>query len=223
MSSESSPASSLSNTDSASIEGLEDFFEESTTLHSDGGLTIKQAVHYFNLSARKIKKGIKKGEIAATYHEGDKGSSWRVFPNGVPDRLSERLYVPQLPALIEPPITVANAVVQEVNELRSLVLHLTERLERLESEQEHRLFLQQNLQAPATRKRNKPVSAVQPPNDMIFAPPTDDHVAFEQEPDAYDQPAPAEQDNNEVLMISAKEVESPKMTLLNRLRGWLRK
>lgn len=196
MSSQISPSSPLPNSESSSIEGLEDFFEESTTLHSDGGLTIKQAVHYFNLSARKIKKAIKNGEIAATYQSGEKGSRWRVFPNGVPERLSSRAFVPQLPAVIEEPTQAISATAFEVNELKDLVVQLCQRIDKLETERlEQQKTLMQALQQQAEQSQRRYEQTNFDPR----------HV------------------DEEVMLISAEAVEPPKPTLLNRVRTWLRR
>ena len=66
-----------------SSEGLEEFFDTSAELAC--GLTIKQAVHFYGISARLIKAKIALHEIPAARLDVDGKRKWRVFPDGVPE------------------------------------------------------------------------------------------------------------------------------------------
>ncbi len=111
----------------ATIEGMDDFFPHSAVdngscrestgapaLESDclgqldiqlelesaiaASLTIKQAVHYYDLPAKQIRHRIKSGEIKALRLGGESGRKWRVFPQGLPQSLLA-MYESELPAI----------------------------------------------------------------------------------------------------------------------------
>jgi hypothetical protein len=67
------------------VQELEDIFAIDPLAFRDAGLTVKQAVHYYNLSPKTIKERIKRGEIPAVSMPGRKGLKWRIYPDGVPE------------------------------------------------------------------------------------------------------------------------------------------
>jgi hypothetical protein len=67
------------------VQELEDTFAMDPLAFKDGGLTVKQAVHFYNLPAKAIKERIRRGEIPAVGMPGRKGWKWRIYPDGVPE------------------------------------------------------------------------------------------------------------------------------------------
>lgn len=82
------------------IDGMEEFFEDCTERDLEKSLTIKQAVHYYNMPPREIRAGIKSGQIKALRLGGQNGRKWRIFPQGIPQHLADR-YASTMPP-IEP-------------------------------------------------------------------------------------------------------------------------
>lgn len=72
-----------------SVEGMEAFFDENAAEAAaalvDTGLTMKQAVHFYNLAPKLIRAKIKNGEIPAVRLELAGKRKWRVYPGGVPE------------------------------------------------------------------------------------------------------------------------------------------
>jgi hypothetical protein len=74
------PASFITN----SLDGLEKFFEPQL---QDGGLTFKQAVHYYGLPPAELRSKLKAGELPAVRIDTESGKKWRVYPDGVPGHM----------------------------------------------------------------------------------------------------------------------------------------
>lgn len=86
-----------------STEGLEELFDGKGTVKAASinarisqarGLTIREAVAHYRLSANSIRLKIKLGEIAALKVDGPKGPEWRIFPTGLPQNNTETNELP---------------------------------------------------------------------------------------------------------------------------------
>lgn len=86
-----------------STEGLEKLFDGTSTvpvasinarIREVRGLTIREAIAHYRLSANSIRLKIKLGEIAALKVEGPKGPEWRIFPTGLPQYDAEMTELP---------------------------------------------------------------------------------------------------------------------------------
>jgi hypothetical protein len=60
-------------------------------LASYPSLSVREAVHYYDVSAKQIKRDIKSGIIPAIRVSTEKGKRWRIFPTGVPEHIQSTL------------------------------------------------------------------------------------------------------------------------------------
>jgi hypothetical protein len=54
-------------------------------------LSVREAIHYYDVSAKQIKRDIKSGKIPAIRVSTEKGKRWRIFPTGVPEHIQATL------------------------------------------------------------------------------------------------------------------------------------
>jgi hypothetical protein len=146
---------------SISVEGLEDFFVEEIDKTIDPGLSMKEAMHYYNDTAKHIRSRIKTGDIPAIrIQEGDR-RKWRIYPSGVPNTMASVVNIKKEKDISLAQVSNDEILVQviesksietglslelETNDL-DLVVHMKNRIAELERKLEAELYRNGYLEA----------------------------------------------------------------------------